>query len=52
MAEQGGPGAFDRRYVLEQAMNVFWSQGQEGALLTALAQAGPPPAKPVRGAQE
>lgn len=39
MAERGRPRAFDRRHVLEQAMNVFWSRGYEGASLTALTQA-------------
>lgn len=39
MAERGRPRAFDRRHVLEQAMNVFWSRGYEGASLTALTSA-------------
>ncbi len=39
MAERGRPRAFDRGHVLEQAMDVFWLRGYEGASLTALTQA-------------
>ncbi|MCF4980790.1 TetR family transcriptional regulator [Pseudomonas sp. ICMP 8385] len=39
MAERGRPRAFDRGQVLEQAMDVFWLRGYEGASLTALTQA-------------
>lgn len=39
MAVRGRPRAFDREHALNQAMEVFWQRGYEGASIIALTEA-------------
>ena len=39
MAERGRPRSFDRNAALTRAMEVFWSQGYEGASISDLSEA-------------